>query len=79
MENLDDTFSDLASFSLSNMLDDIVDVTPKDNYSFIFYLSPLLLLLVVGGFIYKFYINKKRIKFSENINKNDDEKYHKIP
>ena len=76
---IDDTFSDLASFSLSNTLDDTLGDAPKGNYSFLLYLGPLLLLLVIGGLIYKFYVNKKRVQFSENIDKMDDENYHKIP
>jgi len=65
MEGLDETFSDLASFSLSNSSGESLTGGTKCDYTFLIYLGAALLIIIVGLFIYKFYLNQKKVRFSE--------------
>jgi hypothetical protein len=66
MNNLDDTFADLAAFSLANSFDETVGGATKGDYTFLIYLGVALLLIIIGLFIYKFYYNQKKVRFEDN-------------
>jgi hypothetical protein len=66
MNNLDDTFADLAAFSLANSFDETVGGATKGDYTFLIYLGVALLLIIIGLFIYKFYFNQKKVRFEDN-------------
>ena len=69
MNNLDDTFSDLASFSLANSFDEnIVGGAYKDDYTSLIYIGASLLIILLVVFIYKFYFSQKKVRFSEEFN-----------
>jgi hypothetical protein len=66
MNNLDNTFADLAAFSLANSFDETVGGATKGDYTFLIYLGVALLLIIIGLFIYKFYYNQKKVRFEDN-------------
>ena len=66
MNILDDTFADLAAFSLANSFDETVGGATKWDYTFLIYLGIALLLIIVGLFIYKFYSNQKKVRFDDD-------------
>ena len=71
MDGLDDTFADLAAFSLGNSFDETVGGATKGDYTFLIYLGVALLLIIVGMFIYKFYLNQKKVRFSDDSEENN--------
>jgi len=71
MNNLDDTFADLAAFSLANSFDETIGGATKGDYTFLIYLGVALLLIIIGLFIYKFYYNQKKVRFEDNRDNND--------
>jgi hypothetical protein len=69
MNNLEDTFSDLASFSLANSFDEnIVGGASNQDYSSLIYVAAAVLVLLLAMFIYKFYFSQKKVRFSEDFN-----------
>jgi hypothetical protein len=70
MDNLNDTFADLAAFSLANSFDESLGGATKGDYTFVIYLGVALLLIIVGMFIYKFYLNQKKVRFSDESGEN---------
>ena len=64
MEGLEDTFSDLASFSLANSLNDTNNVLKIDYYYYLIYIGIALLIILIGVYLYK-YLNRKKVHFSE--------------
>jgi hypothetical protein len=71
MEKLDDTFADLAYFSLVNAFNETAEVGGAGDYTFFIYLGVALLLIIIGLFIYKFYFNQKKVRFDDNIENNE--------
>jgi len=73
MNNLEDTFSDLASFSLANSFDEnIVGGASKEDYTSLIYIGAVVLLILLAMFIYKFYFSQKKVRFSEDYNEIDN-------
>ena len=72
MSNLDDTFADLASFSLANSFDETIGGATKGDYTFLIYLGVALLLIIGSFFIYKFYLNQKKVRFSDENEENNN-------
>jgi hypothetical protein len=70
MNNLEDTFSDLASFSLANTIDEnicnVSEVSKNGDNTYLIYFGVGLLICIVSFFIYKFYLNKKKVSFSDD-------------
>ena len=65
MEDLENTFSDLASFSLNNPLNEISDEYVKFDYYYLIYIGIAILIIIVGILAYKFYSNSKKVTFTE--------------
>ena len=68
MESLEDTFSDLALFSLANSSSEISNDTLKTNYYFLIYAGIALLVIIFCILIYKNYVKNKKVSFSEDQN-----------
>ena len=61
MSNLEETFADLASFSLAQP-NDILKIS--DN-SFYIYIGIALFVIIIAYFTYKYYLNQKKVRFLE--------------
>ena len=69
MNNLEDTFADLASFSLAKSFDEnIVGGASKQEYTLLIYIGAAVLIILLAMFIYKFYFTQKKVRFSEEDN-----------
>jgi hypothetical protein len=69
MEGLENTFSDLAAFSLNNLTDDGVSDSTKINYYyFLIYAGIALLVILIGVYVYKYFSNRKKVHFDESNN-----------
>jgi cytochrome bd-type quinol oxidase subunit 2 len=66
--DLGEMFPDIAKFSLANSIEDSNTVLSNGNNTYILYFGIILLVIIIGYFIYKFYFNQKRVRFSD---KND--------
>lgn len=76
MESLENTFSDLAAFSLGNSLNDNVSDSSKINYYyFLIYAGVALLLIIIGVYAYKYFANRKKVRFSEQQQHEQQEQY----
>ena len=64
MNNLEETFADLASFSLEQPN----DILKKSDNSFYIYIGIALLVIIIAYFTYKYYSNKKKVRFLEENN-----------
>ena len=58
-------FPDIAKFSLANTIEESNVVLSKSDNTYLIYFGLILLIIVVGYFIYKFYSNQKRVRFSD--------------
>jgi len=76
MENLEETFSDLASFSLAQQPDNFIINTKNSDNSFYIYMGIALLVIVVSFFIYKYYSNQKKVRFLEENNETSECSYN---
>lgn len=65
MDNLEDTFSDLASFSLANSVNETVGNTIIFDNHFFIYIGIGLLVIVIVFFLYKSYLSKRKVRFSD--------------
>jgi hypothetical protein len=66
MNNLEDTFADLASFSLANSFDEnLVGGASKQDYTSLIYIGAAVLIILLAMFIYKFYFTQKKVRFSD--------------
>jgi ABC-type phosphate transport system permease subunit len=68
MESLEDTFSDLASFSLANSVGEISNESLITNYYFLIYTGIALIVIILAVIIYKSYFIRKTVRFSEENN-----------
>lgn len=71
--DLGDLFSDIAAFSLA------VDDTPtvgatQNDYMFLIYIGAILLVIIIGFIIYK-YFTQKKVRFSEQNEVNEFNNY----
>ena len=73
MEELQDTFADLASFSLANEIvsgDNVTTSLFNSQYTIYIYIGLAILLVIIGLLIYKFnYV--KRVRFDGSVNNNE--------
>jgi hypothetical protein len=70
MEDLENTFSDLASFSLNNPLSEVSNEYVKFDYYYLIYIGIAVLIIIIGILAYKFYSNSKKVRFSEEPKEN---------
>lgn len=69
-------FPEIAKFSLATSTEESNNVLSNGNNTYFIYFGLILLVIVIGYFIYKFYSNQKRVRFSDQnvinqINNND--------
>ena len=68
MESLEDTFSDLASFSLANPIGEVSNETLITNYYFLIYTGIALFIILLGLIVYRYYFTRKTVRFAEENN-----------
>jgi hypothetical protein len=63
--DLGEMFPDIAKFSLANTIEESNVVLSKGDNTYLIYFGLILLVIGIGYFIYKFYLNQKRVRFSD--------------
>jgi uncharacterized membrane protein len=82
--DLGEMFPDIAKFSLANTIEESNVILSKGDNTYLIYIGLVLLVIIIGYFIYKFYLNQKRVRFSDqneineisNNNNNNDYNYN---